>query len=68
MNPALLEPCPNPECGSVRVRIAGLRFYEMWGKCEACKIEGPHADDEPEARRLWNRLPRAAGCTTTTLM
>lgn len=52
-----LRPCPNPEC----VGVAETKVWPGRGwhaTCEGCRTSGPYSDEEAEAIRLWNLLPR----------
>lgn len=56
--PDELNPCPNPLCGTTKA----LRTYYRTGgytriACN-CGVSGPYAQDESEAGRRWNVLPR----------
>lgn len=61
-----LKPCPNPECDdptSLILRLSGHwqgndEYINYWVRCQSCDAEGPTSNDDDEARRLWNLLPR----------
>jgi hypothetical protein len=82
---AALEPCPNPECGSGKVKEdASIEVEAVRFECRVCGTAGPWVDfgeaseaaktqaeekaayrkAKREARRLWNRLPRAPRWTS----
>ncbi len=48
-------PCPNPDCQSAETYIAVYSHYVV---CRKCHMTGPVGQNDEEAVRSWNRLPR----------
>lgn len=68
-HPTGLKPCPNRLCvsqrtGRDRVERVHAGIVAYWVRCAACCLEGPTADNEPQADLLWNYLPRLEGQET----
>ncbi len=53
---SLLDKCPNPECE--REYWPEYNKFAATITCGSCGASGPNNDNEGEARRLWNLLPR----------
>ena len=50
-----LKKCPFCECNLLNMREPFKPFEKWCVRCVNCDAEGPLADTEDEAQKLWNR-------------